>query len=155
MFKRDGQSQANREKEVEGFYLCGFGRLAIFTSMVFLSLAVIQLASVEANCGGADDNDDYNHTERGEGSQANRNIKSCDNFALGIHPSNILALVDLSSSFASAALMPLLGALIDRTAHRRRVGLGAAYGLIAVNLMQVTIKAGGLEGCVGGLAKGD
>ena len=107
------------DDEITGYYHSGFGRLVAFSTMLFLSSALVLLASEEAGCDRVDDD-------------------VCDRPVAGVlRPSSLLAVTNMSSSFLAACLMPLLGATIDRTPHRRRVGLASAYLLLAVNLAQV------------------
>ena len=63
-----------------------------------------------------------------------------------LRPSSLLAVINMTASFASAALMPLLGAVIDRTPHRRTFTVGAVYALIVVNALQVRVSGGAGRG---------
>jgi len=62
-----------------------------------------------------------------------------------IRASSVLPLVNTVSSIFSGLVLPLIGAVVDETPHRRRVGLAASYGLLLTNAAQASVGKGTWE----------
>ena len=56
-----------------------------------------------------------------------------------LRPSSILTVSSMISTIAAALFLPVLGAIIDRTPHRKDVGILTAYGLVGINLLQIFV----------------
>jgi len=90
-------------------------------SNVFLSTSFIYLASQEAGC--LDD----------DGKVA----ASCDTKVHGFRPASFVSNVAVISGVLSALLMPVLGAMIDFTDHRRSVGIVSAIMIMMIQASQI------------------
>lgn len=49
---KKGSYRCLQSSETIGYYHCGFGRLVIFSTMLYLSTAIVLLASEDAGCEG-------------------------------------------------------------------------------------------------------
>lgn len=94
-------------------------------SNIFLSTAFIFLASKQADC----------LDEEGK-----KPVDDCPNEVYGFKPASFVANIAVISSVLSCVLMPLLGAVIDYTVHRRTVGAGAAALMIVIQALQVWLN---------------
>jgi MFS-type transporter involved in bile tolerance (Atg22 family) len=81
-------------------------------SNIFLSTAFIQLASEQAGC--------VRHPGVKE---------TCDNRVYGMKPASLVANIAVITGVLSALFMPIAGAMIDCTNHRR------TFGILTVTLM--------------------
>jgi MFS transporter, UMF1 family len=87
------------------------------TSSIFLSTALVKIASKAAGC----DLDDPNE---------------CDKRVYGLKPSSMLSIILMILGAASAILMPLVGALLDTSNYRRGVGAASAFTLCILTFIQ-------------------
>ena len=98
-------------------------RGGIISSNVFLSTAFIRLASESAGCAFDDD---------GGGGAG-----ECDGEVYGFRPSSLITLIAVVSGILSAFLMPVIGAIVDYTPHRRMVGIFSALFITTVQGVQI------------------
>lgn len=107
---KSGQPIYHGNREALGFALDSMGRSVAFVgSGAFLGTALIRLAKQAAGCA----------TE----ADANTGVvPDCEGRAYGIRPSSLLTTYTIVVGIVSAALLPLLGAIVDYTRHRRLVG---------------------------------
>ena len=109
-------------RKAEGYNFLGLGRGALVMSNIFLATAFIFLASEEAGC----------LTESGD-----EVLDDCDEKVYGSSPAALIANIAVISGVLSALFMPMAGAMIDYTSHRRLVGIGSALFMIAVQVAQI------------------
>lgn len=105
-----GQPIYHGNAEALGWALDSVGRSAAFIgSGAFLGTALIQLAKESLGC----------ETEADE----NGNVPDCEGRVYGIfRPSSLLTTYTVVVGVISAALLPLIGAMVDYTSHRRLLG---------------------------------
>jgi MFS-type transporter involved in bile tolerance (Atg22 family) len=108
-------------KEARGFAILGLGRGAVVMSNIFLASSLIFLASEDAGCV----------------NEENQVIGGCENTVYGFQPPSLVANIAVISGLLSTFLMPLTGAIIDFTPHRRLVGILAAAFLIFIQSAQI------------------
>ena len=99
----------------------GIGRGALIMANLFLSTSLIFLASEAAGC--LDD----------EGKVAD----TCTNNVNGMLPAALVTNIAIVSGLLAAFLMPLAGAMIDYTAHRRAVGITVAVLMISIQAILI------------------
>jgi len=92
------------------------GNGAVQMSNVYLSAALITLAEKEINCHDADD--------------------VCGT-VYGFKPSSLITNIGTVTGVISALLIPLIGAIIDCTDHRRKLGGLTALTLISIQAVQI------------------
>jgi UMF1 family MFS transporter len=96
--------------EALGWALDAIGRSVAFIGAgAFLGTALLRLAKEAAGC----------ETDPPPGSNK---IPDCDGRVYGIRPSSLLTTYTIVVGLVSALLMPFMGAIIDYTPHRLRVG---------------------------------
>ena len=89
---------------------------------VFLSSALIYLASEEAGCVDPDKEEI---------------IDNCDNTVRGFRPAALITNIATVSGLLGAFFTPVLGAVIDYTSYRRTVGLATAATAILIQGVQI------------------
>lgn len=100
--------------EVLGWALFSIGSQVQFIGAgAFLSTALLRLAKEAAGCA----------TVPPPGSNT---VPSCDARVYGIRPSSLLTTYTIVVGILSASCLPLMGALVDYTSHRRLIGRGLA-----------------------------
>jgi len=102
-----------------GFYRMGNGPLLM--SNVYLSAAFITLAEKQIDCYHEDD--EIDHEECGD--------------VYGFRPSSLITIIGTVSGILSALLLPFIGATIDCTDHRRKVGALAGLIMMSVQAIQI------------------
>lgn len=107
----------------KGVNLLGLARGAIVMSNIFLSTAFIYLASEESGC--VDD----------EGAV----MEDCDGQVYGFKPASLIANIAVISGLLSAFLMPVTGAIVDYTPHRRNAGIIAAVLIAIIQGVQIAL----------------
>jgi MFS-type transporter involved in bile tolerance (Atg22 family) len=90
-------------------------------SNIFLSTSLIYLAREEAGC----------IDEEGEV------IEDCDGTAYGFQPASFVSNIAVISSLLSAFFMPLVGAMVDYTEYRKRVGAIISASIVAIQIAQI------------------
>ena len=108
-------------KEAKGTNYGGIARGAISMSNVYLANSMIHLACKAA--GGFDP----------EGERCVNNQLTI----YGMKPAALISNIAVASSVLSALLMPLFGAIIDYTPHRKWVGVGTAALLTIITGIQI------------------
>jgi MFS-type transporter involved in bile tolerance (Atg22 family) len=99
----------------------GVARGAVVMSNIFLSTSLIYLANDDAGC--LDDEDEV--------------IDNCDARVYGQSPAALVANIAVFSGLLSALLMPLVGAMVDYTPHRRNIGVWVAALIILIQAVQI------------------
>mmetsp|Transcript_62987 Transcript_62987/g.186036 ORF Transcript_62987/g.186036 Transcript_62987/m.186036 type:complete len:537 (-) Transcript_62987:375-1985(-) len=106
--------------EALGWALDGMGRSVSFMgAAVFGGTALLHLAKEEAGC----------ETEPPEGETE---VPDCDGRVYGIRPSSLLTTLSTVVALVSAALLPLVGSIIDHTPHRLLVGRVSAIVVVVL-----------------------
>jgi MFS family permease len=96
-------------------------------SNIFLSTSILFLASEEAGC----------LNEEGD-----EILDSCDGQVHGFHPASFVSNIAVVSGLLSALFMPVFGAMIDYTDHRRAVGAISACFMMLIQATQIgTVSA--------------
>ena len=90
-------------------------------SNIFLSTSFVYLAQEEAGC----------IDEQGEV------IDDCDGKAFGFQPASFVSNIAVISSVLSALFMPVIGAMVDYTNHRKTVGMVASALMILIQVIQI------------------
>lgn len=106
-------------KEATGLALDYFGRGAVLTTAVFMGPALLRLATEAMGCSSA---------------------LSCNARILFMKPSSLLTNIATVAGLSSGLCMPLFGAIVDHTPHRRQVGIYTAALLVVATLVPVVIS---------------
>lgn len=107
--------------EAKGYAWNTSARGAIIMSNIFLSVAFVRLASEAAGC-----------TVEADGT-----LLPCDERIYGFKPSSLITNIATLAGIISAFCIPIIGAIIDFTPHRRLVGIASATLLTAVQAIQI------------------
>jgi MFS-type transporter involved in bile tolerance (Atg22 family) len=100
-------------------------RAMILMASVFIGPALLQLAKEEAVSGCEDDDTECAETAR----------------VHGFLPSSILTNIATIAGLLSALILPLAGAIIDHTPHRRFIGLYSALGMSIIKGVEIGISS--------------
>jgi len=111
----------NDVKEARGYNWLGVGRGPIIMSNLLLSSALLQLANEAAGC------DEITETE----------TVSCKIY--GFRPSSLISNIAIIAGLMSAFTMPIIGAMIDYSSHRRNIGIFSAGLMILIQAIQIGI----------------
>jgi len=85
----------------------------------YVGVALIVLASVDAGC---------------------TRVAGCEETIYGLKPSSMLTTVTAVVGVLAALFMPIVGAVVDRTTHRRRIGIVSAVILVIITGIQIAIS---------------
>lgn len=111
--------------EAKGYNALGYGRGSVVMSNIFLASSLIYLACEEA--GGLVTDEDGN--------------KTCDSDLAGsvhgMQPASLITNIAVISGLLSAFFMPIIGAIVDFTPHRRLMGILSAALLTAIQTTQI------------------
>lgn len=94
-------------------------RASIVMSTAFLGPALLELSSKAANC---------------------PSVQDCDARVFGMKPSSLLTNMAAGAGLISAISMPFVGAIVDHTSYRKRIGTFSAYALSFVKGLEVMIS---------------
>jgi MFS-type transporter involved in bile tolerance (Atg22 family) len=117
--------------EATGLGMDMFARITVFAASVFLGPALLELATNEAGeqcVGSSGDNEAYVACLKGARIH-------------GFLPSSLLSNIATVAGLASLVVLPLFGAIVDHTPHRRAVGVASAYGLVFIKMVEVAISS--------------
>ena len=90
-------------------------------SNIFLTTSFVYLAQEEAGC--VDEEGDV--------------IDDCDGEAYGFQPATFVSNIAVISSVLAALFMPVIGAMVDYTKHRKTVGMVASGLMILIQVIQI------------------
>jgi MFS transporter, UMF1 family len=111
----------------QAYNYLGLGRGALVMSNIFLSTSFIYLASEGVGCV---------YTDETTGDQVV--VENCDAKVYGSSsPTSLIANIAVVSSVLAALFMPMVGAMVDYTHHRRTVGIVSAVLMLCIQLAQV------------------
>lgn len=117
-------------KIAQGYSILGTGRGALIMSNIFLATAFTYLASEQVGCV-------YEHEE---GYMAI--AEDCDGKVFGLfRPASLITNIAVVGGLVSALFMPVIGALIDYTPHRWKIGVASAMLLILIQIIQIGITS--------------
>jgi hypothetical protein len=108
-------------RESQGINIAGIARGALSMSNVYLANSMIHLACKQGGGFGSEKEQctDYNVT------------------VYGMKPGALISNIAVIASVLAALFMPVFGAVIDFTPHRRMVGVGTALVLFAISAVQI------------------
>ena len=109
------------DKAVKGCNINGIARSAINMSNIYLANSMIFLAC-----------------EAGGG--LNEAGTQCIDYGVRVYgnkPDTLITNISVAAGLVAAILMPFFGAIVDYTAHRKRVGIWSAAGLAIISGIQV------------------
>lgn len=111
----------DKHEEARGVNFNGIGRGAISMSNVYLSNSLILLACIQA--GGADPN----------------NMRCIDQSVrvYGFRPASLISNIYAGAGLVAAFLMPVIGAMIDFSPHRKKIGVIMAVLLALISGIQI------------------
>ena len=90
-------------------------------SNIFLSASFVYLAREEAGC--IDDEGEF--------------IEDCDGTAFGFQPATFVSNIAVIASVLTALFMPVIGAMVDYTPHRKKVGVVVSTLMILIQVIQI------------------
>ena len=131
----------NGIRQAQGYSLLGICRGTVYMSNVFLSTAFLYFASKQAGCliqssssssSPENDDDDYNLSSLDYEVDEN-----CHQRVYGFTPSSLITNIAVISGLLSAFCMPLIGAILDFTPHRKTVGWMSATIVASIQLVQI------------------
>ena len=108
--------------KAQGYALAGVARGALVMSNIFLSTAFLYLASEQAGC--------VDEVSRDV-------IDDCDGKAYGFKPASFVSTIAVVAGLLSALFMPVIGAMVDYTSHRRTVGIVSAILMVLIQIVQI------------------
>ena len=115
----------------KGYNWLGTGRGPLVMSNIFLSTALIYLASETVGCTEEVLNEDNNTTSW-------KVVEDCDEKVYGaFKPAALITNIAVISGVLSALFMPVIGAIVDYTPHRWTVGTISALLIILVQAIQI------------------
>jgi len=103
-----------------GWSWLGAGRGMVIMSNIYMSSAILWLASNAAGCATDPTSE-----------------KTCTNRVHGLVPSSFLTTISIAAGLTSAFLMPICGAFVDFTPYRRLVGIVTVIIIVAIQFVQV------------------
>lgn len=114
--------------EALGWALDSVGRsVAFICAGAFLGTALLRLAKLDAGC----------EVDPPEGETK---VPDCDGRVYGIRPSSLLTTYTIIIGVLSTALMPLMGAIVDYTPHRRRVARTTSVVFCVLLIPQIFVS---------------
>lgn len=110
-----------------GFNAVSIARGTVIMSNIFLSASFLYLASKDAGC--LDEEED-------------EVLDDCEGKVFGFKPASLVANIAVIAGVLSALFLPIIGAMIDYTPHRKAVGMASALGIMAIQAVQIgTVSA--------------
>ena len=117
----------SQHKSAKGYAIVGVARGSIVMANVFLSAALIYLASKEAGC--VDE-------------EKEEIVDDCDGTVYGFRPAALITNIAAISGLLGAFFTPIIGAIIDFTSYRRAVGVAtAAFSTLVQGVQIYTVES--------------
>jgi len=113
-----------------GYAILGSARGALVMSNLFLTSSFVYLSSLQADCIVQGPNFDVNPNNY-------TYVDPCPNSVYGFKPASLVSNVATFSGLLSAFFMPVIGAIVDYTPHRRAVGIWSAVLMVAIQVVQI------------------
>ena len=118
---RCGCVSLDKHTQARGVNFHGIARGALSMSNVYLSNSLILLACIQA--GGADEN---------EMRCVDQSVR-----VYGFKPASLISNIYAGAGLLVAFLMPVIGAMIDFSPHRKKIGVVMAIGLALISGIQI------------------
>lgn len=118
-FQITDPSTLNVIEESTGWAMDAAARGPLNQAGTFVGTAILRLATIEAGC---------------------RSPRKCPNTVYGLLPSSILTTASTIVGLLTAVLMPIAGAIVDHTRHRKVIGATTAMFTVAVTGVQLMIS---------------
>ena len=112
-------STGKKLDEATAWAMDASARAPINQAGVFVGTALLRLAAADAGC------------ER---------PATCENTIYGFRPSSLLTVTSAITGVTAALLMPVFGAIVDHTRHRKFVGILSALIVTLITAVQITIS---------------
>lgn len=109
----------------QGYTLMLLARAPLLYSGVFLSTTIFWLASDEAGC--VDENEEL--------------LEDCDGRVYGYKPESFISMILIISGLLSAFFMPIIGAMVDCTDHRKTLAIATAIMLVVITCAQAALNS--------------
>lgn len=105
-----------------------FARGPIIFAGVFFASSVLYLASAEAGC-------------LDESGEEILDEDDCDSRVYGFKPATFVTMISIIAGLLSAIFMPVIGAIVDCTHHRKTVSITASVLLVLIKGVQAGISS--------------
>lgn len=115
--------------EARGYNFLGIGRGLINMCNIFLGASLLYLASEAADCLELEDPDSDDDTMIP--------MSDCPNKVHGFTPNALVTNIAVISGLLSAFFMPVFGAILDYTTHRRTIGMVTSAIICIIQLVQI------------------
>lgn len=112
-------STGKKLDEAIGWAMDASARAPVNQAGLFVGTALLRLATADSGC---------------------EQAAACENTVYGLRPSSLLTLTSAITGSVAALLMPVVGAMVDHTRHRKLVGSVSALILIAISGGQISIS---------------
>jgi len=111
--------QTDEMREATGWAMDAAGRAPLHQAGAFVGAAVVRLATSQAGCNPP---------------------ASCENTVYGFRPSSLITFASATVGVMAALTMPVVGAMVDRTKHRKLVGMVAALFVVIITGSQLILN---------------
>ena len=105
--------------EATGWAMDAGARGPLNQTGAFVGSAILRYALIEARCEG---------------------MYQCEKTVYGLHPGSLLTTATVATGILSAIFMPIIGAIVDHTSHRKIVGVVTAILVSAITGAQIMIS---------------
>lgn len=112
-------STGRKLEEATAWSMDASARAPINQAGAFVGTALLTLATVDAGC---------------------KQLATCENTIYGLRPSSLLTLTSVITGVVAAISMPVFGAIVDHTRHRKLVGSLSAFIIVAITGVQISIS---------------
>lgn len=120
-WKLDGNSNA------QSILIDQIATSPLLLAFYFISAAIISVAEERVGCGDLDDDEE------------------CTGKIWGVKPSSLITLINGVVGVISVVSLPIIGAIVDYTPYRKRVGYWTAAALIILELLMICLRRETLE----------
>lgn len=132
-------------KEATGQAMDSVAKGILHSSVVFFGPALIHLATTaaeESYCRATQKQTHHINDASDVSYIINDDVSHCDTSSAdlrvyGLRPSSILTVASVAATLCTAIVLPFVGALIDRSRHRKTMGVITAGLIVAINIAQI------------------
>ena len=111
------------EPEASAYCVQAIGTTLTWSTSLFLTTAMLELANREAGC---------DHTD----TSGHKTLDDCDELIYGVlKPSSLVTLLATISLVGTAIIMPIVGSIVDNSPHRRKLGLYSSISLCMLSFI--------------------
>eukprot|EP00520_Triparma_pacifica_P003848 CAMPEP_0118659814 /NCGR_PEP_ID=MMETSP0785-20121206/15320_1 /TAXON_ID=91992 /ORGANISM="Bolidomonas pacifica, Strain CCMP 1866" /LENGTH=480 /DNA_ID=CAMNT_0006552959 /DNA_START=90 /DNA_END=1532 /DNA_ORIENTATION=+ len=114
--------------EVTAWALDASARGAMVISGIFLGVALLRTAKISVGCDVSCEGSDCPDPAP--------ELGDCNEKVFGFKPSSLLAVMGMVVGILAAITMPVIGAIVDHTNYRWKIGAISALGLVLINFVQ-------------------